>query len=171
MSTNTAAKSFISSVIVGEIEDSAEITYPVDGRDVTFLMPDLNQIVLSTALIESATSDIKAGATLINIFFGLVKDDEIEVDLNGEEIDDDSDLPEHYRFNDYTRRWLQAKMMNHRDPFGVEVIAEIMRSLIEEWSANPTQGSSSSSPSRRRAGTASKATPRGRASTRGSTER
>ena len=168
---SSAAKSFVSSAIVGEVEESQEITYPVDGRDVTFLMPDINQIVLSTALIESAQSDIHAGATLINIFFGLVKDDETYVDLQGDEVDEDSDLPEHYRFNDYTRRWLQSKMMNHRDPFGVEVIAEIMRSLIEEWSANPTQGSSSSSPSPRRPGTASKATPRGRASTRGGSPR
>lgn len=168
---STAAKSFVSSAIVGEVEDTREVTYPVDGRDVTFLMPDINQIVLSTALIESATSDINAGATLINIFFGLVKEDETPIGLDGEEIDDDSDLPEHYRFNDYTRRWLQAKMMNHRDPFGIEVVAEIMRALIEEWSANPTQGSSSSSRSQRRAGTASKGTPRGRASTRGTTPR
>jgi hypothetical protein len=166
MST-TAGKSFVSSVIAGPVEDAPEVTYPVDGRDVTFMTPDINQIILSTSLIESATSDIKAGAALINIFFGLVKPDETFVDLAGEEVDDDSDLPEHYRFNDYTLRWLQAKMMDHRDPFGVEVIAEIMRSLIEEWSANPTRGSSSSSSSRKPAGTASKATPRGRASTRG----
>lgn len=168
---STGAKSFVSSAIVGDVEEAQEVTYPVDGRDVTFLKPDLNQVVLATALIETATSDVNAAATLVNIFFGLVKDDETYVGLDGEEIDEDSDLPEHYRFNDYTRRWLQSKMMNHRDPFGVEVIAEIMRALIEEWSANPTQGSSSSSPSRKPAGTASKATPRGRASTRGVSQR
>lgn len=166
-----SVKSFVSSAIAGEVDTSSEITYEIDGRDVTFQMPDINQIILSSALLEAADSDIRAGGTLINIFFGLVKEDAIPIGLDGDEIPDDSDLPEHYRFTDYTMRWLQAKMMNHSDPFGVEVIAEIMRNLIEEWSANPTQGSSPSSASPKGRGTASKATPRGPASTRGASRR
>jgi hypothetical protein len=176
MAASTGMKTFTSSAIARTTSDGPEeLTTEIDDIPVTFSMPDINQIVLMTALLESATSNIQAGAQLINIFFGLIKADEIAVGLDGEPLDDDdeTDPEERIAFTDYTSRKLQAKMMKpeHIDPFGIEVIADVMRWLMEEWSARPTTPSSRSSVSPKRPGSTSRATQRGTASTRGASPR
>ena len=172
MADSTGPKTFVSSAIVGDAPQDHvhDRTTTIDDIEVTFAMPDLNQVVLMTALIENATSSLHAGASLINIFFGLIRPDEIGVDLDGEPVeegDDDAKVV----FTDYTARKLEAKMMNPRDPFGIEVIADVMTWLLEEWSARPTTPSSPSSGSQGRRGSTSKATRRGQGSTPGGSRR
>jgi hypothetical protein len=167
MAQDTGIKTFVSSAIVtSQDEDAAnERTTVIDDISVTFTLPDINQVILANSMIEGAASNIEAGAALINIFFGLIKPDEIESDPDDPE-DDGEPV-----FVDFTARKLQTKMMNPKDPFGIEVIADVMTWLLEEWSARPTTPSSPSSNSPRRRGSTSKATPRGGASTRGGTGR
>lgn len=160
---STATQTFVSSAIAAETPPAGQdLTYEIDGLEVTFESPDLNQIVLMTSLIEGAQSSVHSAAQIVNIFFALIKDDEIMVTAEGEETDDET-----IGYSDYTARKLQAKMMDRKDPFGVEVMAAVLEKMIEDWSNRPTRRSTASSSSPRARGTTSKATPRGGASTRG----
>jgi hypothetical protein len=173
MAADTGMKTFSSSALasasgVGE-DQGVESKTMIDDIEVTFLQPGVDQIVLMTALLENSTSSIHAGANLINIFFSLIKDDEVAVNISGEEVDDeDYDGPV---YTDYTSRRLQSKMMDRHDDFGIVVISDVMRWLLEEWSARPTTPSSPSSGSRAGRGSTSKATQRGPASTPGRSRR
>ena len=167
MAEDTGRKTFVSSAIVGDQSTPApnEKTTTIDDIDVTFVSPELNQIVLMTMLIENAQNSVAAGAALINIFFTLIKPDEIAIGLDGEEVDEDDE--DAVVFTDYTSRQLQAKMMDPKDKFGIEVISDVMTWLLEEWSDRPTTPTSRSSTSQARRGSTSKATQRGQGSTRG----
>jgi hypothetical protein len=167
MAADTGIKTFVSSAITtAPIDDDTLVRKTmIDDIDVTFMLPDINQVVLSTAMIEGATSNTRAGAALINIFFSLIKPDYVEPDP-----DDPEDDGEGY-YTDFVARQLQTKMMDPKDAFGIEVIANIMSWLLEEWSDRPTTPSSRSSSSPKRRGSTSKATQRGAESTRGATRR
>lgn len=167
---DTALKTFVSSATATAEADTPDLerTVEIDGLEVTFHLPDINQVVLSTMMIEQATSNVEAGAALINIFFGLIKPEEIPRGLDGEEVDEDDDGP---MFTDFTARKLQARMMDPNDKFGIETIAEVMMWLMEEWSSRPTTPSSRSAASPSKPGKTSKAKQRGGGSTRGSTAR
>lgn len=170
MAGNTPVKSFVSSAISTLEGEENERTTDIDGVEVTFTLPDINQVVMSTAMIENASSNIASAAALINIFFGLIKGDETYVDGAGDPVDPDDEDAE-LIYNDFVARKLQAKMMDPRDPFGIEVIAAVMSWLLEEWSDRPTTPSSRSSVSPKQSGTTSKVKPRGEGSTRGTTAR
>lgn len=167
MAGNTPLRAFVSSATADE-GDSQERTAEIDDIEVTFVLPDINQVILSTMMIEQATSNIEAGAALINVFFGLIKPEEVARNLDGEEVDEDDDGPQ---FTDFTARKLQAKMMDPHDKFGIETIAEVMMWLLEEWSSRPTTPSSPSAASPSKPGKTSKGKQRGEGSTRGSTGR
>lgn len=162
MAGNTPMKAFASSAAAPLGGEENERTIEIDGVEVTMMMPDLNQVVIATAMIEGATSNVESGAALVNIFFGLIKKEEIS--------DEDDEDGERY-YVDYGARELEQKMFDPHDGFGIETIAEVMGWLLEEWSARPTTPSSRSSASPSQAGKGSKARPRGGASTRGGTAR
>lgn len=92
----------------------------IDGRTVRFLPATEGQmaLLLSTDMLPT-TDRISIG---VNLFFNLLRDDT------------DSD-------------YFRARMFDRKDPFGAGEIAEIVQSLIEEWSGDPTQESSDSTPS------------------------
>jgi hypothetical protein len=170
MAQDTGIKTFVSSAQAVS-DDSRVLKTIIDDIEVSFVTPDLDQMVLITTLIENATSTIHAGAALVNIFFGLIKPDDTPIGLDGEEVEPDDVDDDSVVFFDYTARRLQAKMMDRHDPFGLIVIADVMRWLLEEWSARPTTPSSRSSSTPARRGSTSKATPRGATSTRGRSRR
>jgi hypothetical protein len=45
-----------------------------------------------------------------------------------------------------------SRLLNHRDPFGLDDVEEIIWWMMEEWSGNPTGSSSASTPSQTTAG-------------------
>jgi hypothetical protein len=113
----------------------------VDGREVWFMPATEGQmaLLLSTDMLPT-TDRISIG---VNLFFGLLRDDR------------DSD---HFR----------TRMFDRKDPFGAGEIAEIVQALIEEWSGDPTQESSDSTPSPPSTGASSTARAPRKASTRSS---
>lgn len=114
------------------------ITVKIDNRKVTFLPWDTNQFVLITAIIESGMRDTQLVAQLINVFFGMIEDE-----------------------ND--KRFLKSQLWDPKSGFTIATIAEILTYLLEEWSANPTGPSSGSSSSRASTGKTSKGRRSGRA--------
>lgn len=118
-----------------------DTTMKIDGRDVRFMPATEGQmaLLLSTDMLPT-TDRISIG---VNLFFNLLRDDT------------DSD---HFR----------QRMFDRKDPFGAGEIAEIVQSLIEEWSGDPTQESSDSTGSPPPTGASSTAPARRKASTRSS---
>lgn len=169
MAQDTGLKTFVSSAIhTSTDEEENERTTMIDDLEVTFALPDLNQVVLATSMIESATSNVQAGAALINVFFGLIKPEELRPERGD---DDGDDFDDEVRYTHYTARTLETRMFDPKDDFGIEVIAEVMGWLLEEWSNRPTSPSSRSSASPSKRGKTSKAKLRGEGSTPGTTAR
>lgn len=50
-------------------------------------------------------------------------------------------------FDEEDAAYLESRLLDRRDSFGVEQVDEIMDYLAEEWTGNPTQLSSDSTPS------------------------
>ena len=118
-----------------------DTTVKIDGRDIRFLPATEGQMamLLSTDMLPT-TDRISIG---VNLFFNLLRDDT------------DSD-------------YFRQRMFDRKDPFGAGEIAEIVQGLIEEWSGDPTQESSDSTPSPPSTGASSTAPARRKASTRSS---
>lgn len=111
------------------------ITYKIDDREVTFTPPTTSQIAMVLALEGADLRDMIAG--FLNFFFGLLeKKDET-----------------HFR----------RRLFDGKDPFGVVQIRDIAMSLVEEWSARPTQAPTASSDSPPTSGPRSTAKRRSRA--------
>ena len=49
--------------------------------------------------------------------------------------------------DDETHNFLVNKLLDHKDPFGISQVQEIIEWMIEEWSARPTQSSPGSTQS------------------------
>lgn len=58
--------------------------------------------------------------------------------------------------DDESHHYIVSRLLDRRDPFGIEQVQEIMEHLVEEWSGRPTQRSSGSTPSRQTGGQKSK---------------
>jgi hypothetical protein len=118
-----------------------DTTIKIDGRDIRFLPATEGQmaLLLSTDMLPT-TDRISIG---VNLFFNLLRDDT------------DSD-------------YFRARMFDRKDPFGSGEIAEIVQGLIEEWSGDPTQESSDSTPSPPPTGASSTARAPRKGSTRSS---
>jgi hypothetical protein len=92
----------------------------VDGRTIKFLPATEGQMAMMIGSdIAPMNERVSSG---INFFFGLLRD---------------------HRDVDY----FKGRMFDRADPFGSGEIAEIVQDLIEEWSGDPTQSSSDSTPS------------------------
>lgn len=57
--------------------------------------------------------------------------------------------------DDKSAAYLEKRLLNRRDPFGVEHMEEIMSNLVKLWSGNPTKEPSGSTPSPTNIGTSS----------------
>lgn len=92
-----------------------EVTYTIDGRDVTFLPPTSGQIAIAISSMSDLTENqgVEGAGAIINFFFSL---------LNAED---------HLHF--------KRRLFNRDDPFELDQISEIVEALFEEWSAHPSQ--------------------------------
>lgn len=131
-------KKFVTSAKNADAQgDTLEVGSPlpidIDGREVTLLPPTTSQYVLMLASMETAVSPQDQYASLINMFFGLLNDDD--------------------------RRFIFSRLRDRNDPFDIENLAEIIEYVTEEWSAHPTEESSDSSSRSGASGKKSKAKP------------
>lgn len=97
-----------------------DVTIKIDGREVRFLPATEGQLAM--VLSTDAMPVMQKISVAINFFFGLIRD--------GRDAD-----------------YFKSRLFDRADPFGAESISEIVTALIEEWTGNPTQSSSDSTPS------------------------
>lgn len=114
----------------------------IDGREILLNPPDSNQLVLVLAVLESSKGDAALAATILNTFFSLIEEDE-------------------------DAAFLRSRLFDSKDAFGLDTISEILREVLQEWSARPTQRSSGSSPSPQQHGSTSRGMHSGQAFHRG----
>lgn len=98
------------------------ITTRIDGRPITLHPLNSSQLVVVAYNLNSG-SVMENAAGILNAFFGMVQDQ-----------------------NEF--RFYKQRLWDPSDPFGIEIIVELMKDAIAEWAGTPTQGSgvSASSP-------------------------
>lgn len=107
-------------VAAGE-DDPKPITVKIDGRETTFYPPSAEMLATLMALLGTA-DDMRLLSSAIAYF----------IEMLGPE----------------DRAWYQARLLRRDDPFDLDMVADIIVGLIEEWSGTPTElpsGSTSSS--------------------------
>lgn len=117
--------------------DSGVLEFAIDGFEVKAYKPGSGQFALLMASTGRHSNVAEKTAGAINFFMSVLDDE--------------------------AYNHVVSRLLDRKDPFGIEQVSEIMEWMIEEWSARPTQSSSGSSPSRKPAGR--KSTPRTLAST------
>jgi alkanesulfonate monooxygenase SsuD/methylene tetrahydromethanopterin reductase-like flavin-dependent oxidoreductase (luciferase family) len=124
-------------------EDDESFGFPietkVDGYLVEFQPPSSGQVAMLFAI--SGAKFIEQAGTFINFFFSVLPDEQ-------------------------TKAHFRARLFDASDQFGPSTIAEIVKALMEEWSANPTEEGSGSPDSPPPSGAKSTAKRRSVASTR-----
>lgn len=119
-------KQFKSSAEPIGFEGAQEITFLIDGDEVTAHPPTPGQIAMMMAAQARTrdTSDRIAG--VIDFLHGV--------------------------FDDRGRKMLETRLMDRENPLDFEVIEDVLMWLVEEWSARPTVSPSDSAPSPRSSG-------------------
>ncbi len=115
-------------VAAAELEASGEdkepvgtLHFSVNGNECTAYKPGDGQLAVLMAATGRHASSQEQVAGIIN-FFASVLDDE-------------------------SNAYVVARLLNRKDPFGLEQVQEIMEWMIAEWSGRPTKPSSGSTPS------------------------
>lgn len=100
--------------------------FAVDGEVLHCYRPSDGQLAVLMASVSRSQSTANQIAGIINFF--------VEV------LDDDS------------HAYLVGRLLDRRDPFGLQEVQAIMEWMIEEWTGRPTSSPSASTPSRRSGG-------------------
>lgn len=98
-----------------------ELHTKIDGKAVTLYPLTASQLIVVAFNLDSGSIMANA-AGILNAFFGMLKTDQ---------------QIRHYK----------ARLWDDKDAFGVEMISEVMREALAEWTGNPTQSSGASSSS------------------------
>lgn len=106
--------------VTGDAEDTLQFT--VDGRELTAYFPGDGQLAMLAASLGRHSSQHTAIAGIID-FFVEVMDDE-------------------------SHAYLVERLLDRKDPFGLDEVQSIMEWMMEEWTARPTQSPSGSTQSR-----------------------
>jgi hypothetical protein len=118
---------------VKELEKGEEpdkgYSFKVDGKELKFFKPTESQFAIYVAQTGRHSSIPDKIAGVIDFFINVM------------------DRPSHEH--------LVARLMDREDPFGLDQVEEIIQWMIEEWSGNPTEQSSDSTPSRQSTGDSS----------------
>lgn len=97
------------------------IEFPLDGHMLKAYRPGSGQFGVLMAMTNKHASSNEAVAGIITFFCSMLDEDSNTHVIN--------------------------RLLDNRDPLGVEDCQEIMMALVEEWSARPTQSPSDSSAS------------------------
>lgn len=96
------------------VEDpTGAVKFILDGRELTAYPPTDGQLAIFMASMGRHTGDNTKVAGAIDFFL--------------EVLDDDS------------HAYMAERMLDRRRPFDLDLVIEIMRYLVEEWSGRPTQ--------------------------------
>lgn len=132
-------KEFTTSVKAEVTTWGNDVTYSIDGREVVFKAPTSGQMIAGIIGVDEDAEPSELVKTTLNFFFSLVS----------------------AKDHAYFRR----RLLDYDDPFNEEDIANIVSSLVEEWSARPTKQPSDYLPSQRNGGPRSTAKRQATAST------
>lgn len=135
-------REFITAIEADDGDDESfgfPIESTVDGYEVTFQPPTSGQVAMLFAL--SGARFVEQAGTFINFFFSILPDDP-------------------------SRNHFKARLFDQTDKFGPGTISRIVKSLMEEWSVNPTDEEPDSPSSPPPTGSRSTGTRRSKASTR-----
>lgn len=111
--------------------DDEGIPFDVEGFDMVAYQPDEAQFAMLMAFVGRGSSDADRVAGLINFLIAIL-------DPKGAD-------------------YLQRRLLDRKDDYGIEDVENLMEWLTEEWSGNPTQGRSASTPSPSTTGSSSTA--------------
>lgn len=121
MSDESTLKVFSVSASASEsVPAGDDQTVMIEDRKITFLAPTTSHIVLMSSILEGAKDEARRASIIINWFFSM--------------LDDPLD-----------RGYFETRLFDHKDPFDLVNITEVIDYLMEQWSARPTQPSSTSS--------------------------
>lgn len=102
-------------------EEQEALDFKIDGHPCKAYPPGTGQLAVMIAMTNKNASTEEAIAGIVNFFVSLLDDD--------------------------SRNHVINRLLDRRDPFGIENIQEIMQGMTEDWSARPTQLSSGSASS------------------------
>lgn len=87
------------------------VRFPIDGHEVTAHKPDEAMIAIMIARTGRLSSNSEVAAAAIDFFM--------------------------YVLDRNSARYIQDRLFDREDPFGLEEVVEILYDLIEEWSGRP----------------------------------
>lgn len=111
-----------------------DVTISVDGREVVFYAPTTGQLAIAMATVGGPGGLSETTAGSINFFFSLLGDEDAD--------------------------WFQVRLFDRDDSFDIDAVADLVKMLMEEWSATPTKQPSDFAPSQSSSGQRSTATRR-----------
>lgn len=106
------------------VEESEEPTLPfkIDGVEYQAYRPAEGQLILIMAAMSGYYQDAgESAATIINFFIELLTEE--------------------------GRHLVTKKLMDRKDPFGLEQLIDVLEYIVEAWTNTPTSGPSGSTPS------------------------
>jgi hypothetical protein len=135
-----AMKEFTTAAQSVDAQPDEVMEFTIDGQECQAFQPSNGQLAVLLASISSTQQWTNQVAGVIN-FFDAVLDEE-------------------------SSAYVTRRLLDRRDPFGIDDVQAIIEWMVEEWSARPTPQPSGSTPSRPRGGAKSTArTPRSTSST------
>jgi len=107
-------------------EEDESIEFTLDGHVITCYRPSAAQFAVAAASVSRHRPVEEKLAGIIDFF--------VEI------LDEDS------------RGYIEGRLLDRNDPFGLDEVDDIMGWMVEEWSARPTQSPTGSTPSRQNGG-------------------
>jgi hypothetical protein len=108
------SKEFVTAVReVVEGEEAGLIDFTVDGRKMIAHRPGDGQLAVLMAMTSRHSKDVEQIAGIINFFVDVL--------------------------DDHDHHYIVDRLMDRKDPFGVEEVTAILEYMVEEWTARPTK--------------------------------
>lgn len=114
-------REFVTAAKKAHEEPDEGVTITLDGREMVYYQPTDGQLMMFMASSGRHTSTTDAVAGLVDFFMGL--------------------------FDEPDQIYMSNRLMQRSDPFGHEMIEEMLEAMIEEWTGRPFKLRSDSAPS------------------------
>ncbi len=101
----------------------------LDGETYTYFKPSDGQLAIYMAQVGRHSNVMQQVGATVDLFIEL--------------------------FDEESKAKLVSRLMDREDPFGVEMVKEIMSAMVEEWGGRPTKPSTVSTRSRKNGGRSS----------------
>lgn len=107
-----AVKEFTTAAERATRPEGAQVTFKIDGVDYTANEPDPMQVAMLMAAFGRYSTEPDQIAGVIDFFVGVLEPD--------------------------SHRRIVQRLLDPRDPFGLEQVQEIMKWMLEMWAGRPT---------------------------------